>query len=114
MKKLILSIIFSLISVNVHSHVEHYNQFNSLKYELFRNNNLIGFHNYDFEKKNNNLSVKSTVEFKIVKLGIKLYEYKASSEENYENWIDEQETFESLMAKNNGKLKTTRIAKSNK
>ena len=76
MKKLILSIIFSLISVNVHSHVEHYNQFNSLKYELFRNNNLIGFHNYDFEKKNNNLSVKSTVEFKIVKLGIKLYEYK--------------------------------------
>ena len=36
------------------------------------------------------------------------------SEENYENWIDEQETFESLMAKNNGKLKTTRIAKSNK
>ena len=34
------------------------------------------------------------------------------NEENYENWINEQETFSSLIAKqNNEKLKITRIAK---
>ena len=36
------------------------------------------------------------------------------SEENYENWINEQETFSDLIAKqNNDKLKITRIAKNN-
>jgi cytochrome c oxidase subunit 2 len=36
------------------------------------------------------------------------------SEENYENWINEQETFSSLMTKqNNNELKITRIAKNN-
>ena len=36
------------------------------------------------------------------------------SEDNYNNWINEQETFSDLIAKqNNDKLKITRIAKNN-
>jgi cytochrome c oxidase subunit 2 len=35
------------------------------------------------------------------------------SDENYENWINEQETFSSLIAKQNNKLEITRIAKNN-
>ena len=86
MKKLILSIAFSILfTFNALSHVEHYTKFNSLKYELFRNNDLIGFHNYYFEKKDNTTIVKSEVQFEIVKLGISLYKYKAVSEEIYEN-----------------------------
>jgi heme/copper-type cytochrome/quinol oxidase subunit 2 len=36
------------------------------------------------------------------------------NEQNYENWLKEQETFSSLIAKqNDNKLKTTIIAKNN-
>ena len=84
MKKLFLSIIFFLISNNtIFAHVEHYKNYNYIEYELFRNNVSIGYHKYDFIRDEDNLTVKSEVEFKITKLGIQLYKYFAESEENY-------------------------------
>ena len=66
-------------------HVEHYAKFNYLEYELFRNNRLIGYHKYNFNRQGTNLTVDSEVNFKITKLGVDLYKYFAKSEENYEN-----------------------------
>ena len=84
MKKLIVAIIFySLLSVNSFGHLDHYNDVDYLEYELYRNNNLIGFHKYEFIKNGNNLEVKSVVDFKISKMGIDLYKYYAESSENY-------------------------------
>ena len=53
MKKTILSIII-LFSLNFQaiSHVQHYEDFNYLEYELFRNNKSIGYHKYNFIRKN--------------------------------------------------------------
>ena len=88
MKKTILSIIilFSLfINLKVNSHVGHYAKFNYLEYELFRNDKLIGYHKYDFIRKNGKLNVKSEVNFKITKLGVELYKYFAVSEEIYKD-----------------------------
>ena len=86
MKKFILSIgIFLLFSMKSLSHVEHYANFNYLEYELFRNNQSIGYHKYDFNRTGGNLSIISEVNFKITKLGLDLYKYFAKSEENYEN-----------------------------
>ena len=86
MKRLgILIIFFLVINVDVIAHVDHYKKYNYLEYELFRNNKLIGFHKYNFERDNDFLTVKSHVEFNIIKLGINLYEYKAISEESYKN-----------------------------
>ena len=86
MKKIFLSIIilFSL-NFNAISHVNHYSKFNYLEYELFRNNQLICYHKYDFLRKNNNLTIKSEVSFDITKLGVELYKFFATSEEIYEN-----------------------------
>ncbi len=86
MKKIIVSIIilFSL-ETNLHSHVQHYKEFKYLEYELFRNNNSIGYHKYNFNRKNDFLTIKSEVKFQITKLGVDLYKYFASSEEKYEN-----------------------------
>ena len=84
MKKAILSIIilFSFsINFKANSHVEHYAEFNYLEYELFRNNKSIGYHKFDFIRKNDFLNVKSEVSFKITKLGVDLYKYFAKSEE---------------------------------
>jgi len=86
MKKIILSIII-LFSFNFKaiSHVEHYAEFNYLEYELFRNNKSIGYHKYDFIRKDDTLLIKSEVNFKITKLGVDLYKYFAASEEVYKN-----------------------------
>ena len=86
MKKILLSIVFLFtFSFSAIGHVEHYNKFSYLEYELFRNNKLIGYHKYDFIKKNDILTVKSEVKFKITKLGVDLYNYFAASEEIYKN-----------------------------
>ena len=90
MKKLALSIIilFSFFST-ANSHVKHYAKYTFLEYELFRNNQSIGYHKYNFIRESEKLSVKSEVEFKITKLGVDLYKYFAKSEENYMNDIFE-------------------------
>ena len=86
MKKIILSIIiFFTFNFSANSHVEHYNKYNYLEYELFRNNKLIGYHKYNFDRDNVTLTVKSEVSFKITKLGVDLYNYFAESEEIYKN-----------------------------
>ena len=88
MKKIILSIaIFLIFSNKSFGHVDHYADFKYLEYELFRNNQSIGYHKFDFKRESYNLSVISEVSFKITKLGVDLYKYLAKSEENYEKGI---------------------------
>jgi hypothetical protein len=88
MKNFILSIIiFFFSNISVFSHVNHYNQLNYIEYELFRNNNLIGLHKYNFLREGNDLVVESEVNFEIKKLNVVLYKYYAKSEEKYKNEI---------------------------
>ena len=97
MKKIILSIVILTLNFSdAFSHVDHYSKYNKLEYELFRNDKLIGFHNYFFNRSDGNLSVKSEVKFKISKLGVDLYTYFADSEEIYKNNI-----FDSFSSKTN-------------
>jgi len=107
MKKTALSIIlFFIFFTQTFSHVGHYENFNLLEYELFRNNKLIGYHNYNFEKKNGQLKVESTIEFKITKLGVDLYKYDAVSMEEYK---DGQLIKFSSKTNQNKKIKNTEI-----
>ena len=88
MKKIILSIaLFFFLITQSFSHVNHYASYNYLEYELFRNNQSIGYHKYDFKRDGSNLSIISEVSFKITKLGVDLYKYFAKSEENYKKGI---------------------------
>ena len=88
MKKYLLSIaLIFLLSLNINAHVDHYSEFNYLEYELFRNNKLIGYHKYDFQRKGENLIINNEVSFKITKLGIDLYNYYAKGVEKYNNGI---------------------------
>ena len=107
MKKNTLSIILFLVfTTQTFSHVGHYEKINSLKYELFRNNKSIGYHNYEFERKNDYLRVTSIIEFKIKKLGIDLYKYHAVSSEEYK----ENQLIKFISKTNqNKKIKSTEI-----
>ena len=84
MKKISVAIIlYFILNVNTFGHLEHYTGVKYLEYDLFRNNDLIGSHKYNFSQKGDNLTVKSVVNFKITKLGIDLYKYFAESTEIY-------------------------------
>ena len=97
MKKLLLSIfIFSTISFETFSHVGHYAKFNYLEYELFRNNNPIGYHKFDFKRDGKKLIIDSEINFKITKLGIDLYQYYAAGQEQYRDGV-----FHSFRSKTN-------------
>ena len=88
MKKLLVSIgLILFFSPEISSHVDHYKKYNYLEYELFRNNQLIGYHKYSFLRNNGNLKIENEVSFKITKLGIDLYHYHATGEEYYNNGV---------------------------
>ena len=107
MKKNILSIIlFLILTTQTFSHVDHYKNFNSLEYELFRNDKSIGYHNYKFSRKNENTKVKSIIKFKITKLGVDLYSYEAVSNEEYK---ENQLIKFSSETNQNKKIKNTKI-----
>tara|TARA_X000001036_G_C20477576_1_gene724245 strand:- start:133 stop:816 length:684 start_codon:yes stop_codon:yes gene_type:complete len=84
---IILLIILFSFNFEAISHVQHYDKYRYLEYELFRNNQSIGYHKYDFIRKGDNLSISSEVSFKITKLGVDLYKYFAKSDENYEKGV---------------------------
>tara|TARA_Y100001958_G_C21017600_1_gene395347 strand:- start:77 stop:760 length:684 start_codon:yes stop_codon:yes gene_type:complete len=88
MKKFLVAIIlYFILSVNSFGHLQHYTKLKYLEYDLYRNNDLIGSHKYNFINDGDNLTIKSVVNFKITKLGIDLYNYFAESTENYEKNI---------------------------
>ena len=64
MKNFLLSIaIFVIFSNKSFGHVDHYADFKYLEYDLFRNNQSIGYHKFDFKREGDNLSVISEVSF---------------------------------------------------
>jgi len=65
------------------AHVKHYNKIKHLKYNLFFNNELIGYHTFDFIKKDEILEVNGVGSFKISKLGIDLMKYTTKSKALY-------------------------------
>ena len=88
MKKYLLSITLILFfCLDINAHVNHYSKYNYLEYELFRNNKLIGYHIYKFQRNGENLTIDNEVSFKITKLGIDLYSYDAKGVENYKKGI---------------------------
>ena len=88
MKKFLLSIALILfLTPENNAHVDHYAKYNYLEYELFRNNQLIGYHKYLFNRINGHLEVDNEVSFKIRKFGVDLYKYYAKGSEIYKNGV---------------------------
>jgi hypothetical protein len=76
---LIISPLFSF------AHVEHYKNLNKVEFDIYRNNKLIGYHIFSFNKKDGFLEVESEINFEIKKLGVVLYEYKVTGKEVYKD-----------------------------
>ncbi len=87
MKKLIVFILIFFITPNIasFSHIKHYNKIKLLKYNIYLNNELIGYHIFNFNSKGNITNVKSDAFFKVSKFGLDLISYKSKSEAIYDD-----------------------------
>ena len=83
MKKFIIVLLFTLLSSNCMAHMAHYNKFNKIEMEIFRNDKLVGFSNFFFTRKGNETIVINQTKFSIKILGLTLFEIEGHSEEKY-------------------------------
>jgi hypothetical protein len=77
---------FFLIITNSHAHVQHYKNLQRIEFDIYRNNDLVGFHKVNVKKKGDNTKEVTTdilIEVKI--LGIKVHTYKSYGVETYKN-----------------------------
>ena len=82
MKKFFIFIII-LFSSNVLAHMEHYNKYNKIEMDIFRNGELIGYNYYFFTKKGNQTTVTNQIKFSVKVFGATIFQVEGYGEEKY-------------------------------
>jgi len=83
--KIIVFLFFFIYPLSLNAHVQHYENLNKIEFDIYRNGKRIGAHVFSFRKTDDEIKVKSEINFQIKKLGIVLYEYQAEGTEIYKN-----------------------------
>ena len=86
MKK-ILFILLALILIisNLAAHTSHYQDFKKIEMEILRDDKVIGYNLYFFNKKNNTLTVKNKIKFKVDLFGVEVFNFEGYGIEKYKN-----------------------------
>ena len=83
MKRFIVAtflILYSSISI---AHMAHYNKYNKIEMEIFRNNELIGYNFYFFTRNGEETIVTNQIKFSVKLLGATIFQVEGFSEEKY-------------------------------
>ena len=78
----LLTIFFSSISL---AHIGHYNKFEKIEMEILRNNEVIGYNNYFFERDGETTTVKNQYKFEVKLLSATIFKVEGYGEEIYLN-----------------------------
>ena len=78
----LLAIFFSSISL---AHIGHYNKFDKIEMEILRNNEVIGYNNYFFERDGGTTTVKNQYKFEVKLLSATIFKVEGYGEEIYLN-----------------------------
>ena len=81
--KIIILTLLIILPLNSHGHIKHYENLNSIEFDIYRNKKNIGTHIFSFKRTGEELSVSSEIKFKIKKLGVVLYKYHVVGTEVY-------------------------------
>ena len=101
MKKLIVTaflILYSSISI---AHMAHYNKYNKIEMEIFRNNELIGYNFYFFTRNGDETIVTNQIKFSVKLLGKTIFKVEGYGEEKY--FKDQLISYNSKTLQNNKK-----------
>jgi hypothetical protein len=86
LRLLIFFLSYILFPTIANTHVQHYKNLQRIEFDIYRNNDLVGFHKVNVKKKGDNTKEVTTdilIEVKI--LGIKVHTYKSYGVETYKN-----------------------------
>ena len=73
-------IIFPFISL---AHIGHYNKFNKIEMEIFRNGELIGYNYYFFKRNGEETTITNQLKFSVKLLGATIFQVESFGEEKY-------------------------------
>ena len=82
MKKFFILIIVLFYS-NVLAHVDHYNKYNKIEMDIFRNGELIGYNYYFFTRKGDETTVTNQIKFSVKVFGATIFQVEGYGEEKY-------------------------------
>ena len=83
MKKFIVILFFLLCSSISMAHMDHYNKYNKIEMEIFRNGELIGYNYYFFTRKGDETIITNQIKFSVKLLGVTIFQVEGYSEEKY-------------------------------
>ncbi len=83
MKKFIVILFFILFSSISMANMAHYNKYNKIEMEIFRNGELIGYNYYFFTKKGDKTIITNQIKFSVKLLGTTIFQVEGYSEEKY-------------------------------
>ena len=91
-------ILYSSISI---AHMAHYNKYNKIEMEIFRNNELIGYNFYFFKRNGDETIVTNQIKFSVKLLGKTIFKVEGYGEEKY--FKDQLISYNSKTLQNNKK-----------
>ena len=83
MKKFLLLIFFLTYSFNGATHMAHYNKFNKIEMEIFKDGEVIGYNYYFFKKNKDETIVTNQIKFTVKIFGATVFEIEGYGEEKY-------------------------------
>lgn len=72
-------------SFNLHAHIDHNKNLNKIEFDIYRNNEKVGYHKVTFSNKNDLKEISTDVYFDIKLLGVSIYKYHSLGKEIYKD-----------------------------
>ena len=83
MKKFLSFLFFLTYSFNSAAHMAHYSKFNKIEMEILRDDEVIGYNYYFFEKDSDKTTVTNQLKFTVKLFGATIFEVEGYGEEKY-------------------------------
>ena len=83
MKKILIILLFIFLSSISKANMNHYNKYNKIEMEIFRNGELIGYNHYFFTKKDDEMIITNQIKFSVKLLGTTIFQVEGYGEEKY-------------------------------
>ncbi len=83
MNKIIVILYLFLFSSSSLAHMAHYNKYNKIEMEIFRNGELIGYNHYFLSRKGDETTVTNQIKFSVKILGAIIFKVEGYGEEKY-------------------------------
>ena len=83
MKKILIILLFIFLSSISKANMNHYNKYNKIEMEIFRNGELIGYNYYFFERNGEETIITNQFKFSVDLLGATIFQVESYGEEKY-------------------------------